>query len=147
MKYNIDLILITILEFLLGIGALVGGLSFLNDPTGVSMFEQDLRQYIIVPDFFIPGLILIFGFGICTFLFIMGLWLKYRIAWIGALIISLSELLWILIQLILLYSVGFIIWQLIIPAIAIITIIFLFIKQNREIYFTNAKMLFPKYHI
>ena len=147
MKYNIDLIFVSILEFLLGIGALIGGFSFINDPTGVSMFEQDLRQYIIVPDFFLPGLWLFFVFGVCTFLFLIGLWLKYRLAWIVGLSISIAELVWIVLQVILLSSVGFIIWQLIIPIIAIIMIIFLVLQQNRETYFINAKFLFLKYKI
>ena len=144
MKYNLDLIGITLLEMLLGIGAIFGGLSMIQDPSGISMFQQDLTNLIIVPDFFLPGLWLFFVFGIGTFLFLVGIWLKYRVGWLLGLLISIIELLWIVVQLILLSSVGFIIWQAIIPAIAIITLIFLMMNQNRKIYFNNGKYLLPK---
>ena len=144
MKYNLDLIGITILEMLLGIGAIFGGLSMIQDPSGVSMFQQDLTNLIIVPDFFLPGLWLFFVFGIGTFLFLGGIWSKYRIGWLLGLLISITELLWIALQFILLSSVGIIIWQVIIPAIAIIALIFLLMNQNRKIYFNNGKYLLPK---
>ena len=147
MKYNFDLVIVTILEFFLAIGAFIGGYSFIIDPTGVSMFTTDLRQYIILPDFFLPGLFLFVIFGIGTILFLIGLWMKYKIGWITAMLISVSELIWILIQIILLNSVGFIIWQLIIPAIAIMMITFLFIKKNRLKYYSNGKMILPKFYI
>ena len=147
MEYNFDLVIVTILEFFLAIGAIVGGYSLITDPTGISMFTRDLRQYIIVPDFFIPGLILFMVFGMGTILFLIGLWMKYKIGWISALLISVSELIWILLQIILLSSVGFIIWQFIIPIIAIMMIGFLLIKQNRLIYYSNGKLIMSKFNI
>ena len=147
MKLKLDLVLVTLLELLLAIGAIVGGYSMINDPTGVSMFKQDLRKYIIVPDFLLPGLFLFVGFGLCTFIFLIALWMNFRVGWVGAMLISVAELVWILVQIILLYEVGFIIWQLIIPAIAVVMIIFLTYNKNREFYFTNAKLILPKYNI
>lgn len=80
MKYNIDLIILTILESIIGIGAFFGGISMLQDPSGVSMFQPDLRSYIILPNFFLPGLWLIFVYGFGTFIFLIGIWLKFRLA-------------------------------------------------------------------
>ncbi len=147
MRLKLDLVFVTILEIILGIGAVFGGLAMIEDPTGISFFQQDLRKYIIVPDFLIPGLFLFFAFGICTFIVLIALWMNYRIGWIGAMMISLTELVWIVVQIILLYKVGFIIWQVIIPVIALIMILFLILKQNREKFFTNAKIIIPKYHV
>ena len=147
LKYNIDLIVLTILESIIGIGAFFGGISMLQDPTGVSMFQQDLRSYIILPDFFLPGLWLIFVYGFGTFIFLIGIWLKYRFAWIIGLLISISEIIWIGIQIVLLYSVGFIFWQLLIPLIALIALGFLLLNQNRSKYFLNGKLCLPKYGI
>ena len=135
------------MRMILGIGALVGGYAMIDDPTGISFFKQDLREYIIVPDFFLPGLFLFIFFGLCTFVFLIGLWMNYRAGWILAMVISVTELLWILIQVILLYKVGFIIWQIIIPVIAVIMIFFLIYNKNRIIYFTNSKLILPKYNI
>lgn len=147
LKYNIDLIVLTILESIIGIGAFFGGISMLQDPTGISMFQQDLRSYIILPDFFLPGLWLIFVYGFGTFIFLIGIWLKYRFAWIIGLLISISEIIWIGIQIVLLYSVGFIFWQLLIPLIALIALGFLLLNQNRSKYFLNGKLCLPKYGI
>ena len=147
MKYDLDLIFITIFESIIAIGAFFGGISMLQDPTGVSMFKQDLTSYIIVPDFFLPGLWLLFVYCLGTFIFLIGLWFKYRFAWIIGVLISVSELVWIGIQLVLLYSVGFIYWQLIIPLIALVALIFLLINQNRSKYYSNGKLVIPKYGI
>ena len=147
MKYNIDLVIFTILELIIGLGAFIGGIIMIQDPTGKTMFKQDLRSYIILPDFFLPGLFLIIAFGFGTLIFLAGLWLNYRFAWVFGVLLSITELIWIGIQIILLYSVGLIVWQVIIPLIALIALIFLLINQNKKKFYLNGKIILAKYGI
>ncbi|TAL70675.1 MAG: hypothetical protein EPN82_01765 [Bacteroidetes bacterium] len=100
----------------IGGGGIYGGLSFITDPTGKSMgMSPELIKNIIVPNYFIPGIMLLILFGIIPIITTTGLILKHGLpfitphdnkpkhnwVWHSAYLLSMALVLWILFQLLL----------------------------------------------
>lgn len=85
-----------------GVGALYGGYLLMTDPAGRSLqLPHEWIEHTPFKDFFIPGLILFFVNGVCSFIVIMLLLVKY--SKIERFILAQGILLcgWIIIQLLL----------------------------------------------
>ena len=68
--------------FFLGLGGLSGGSSMLIDPSGRSLGVAEALPLLPVPDFFLPGLFLLFVMGFLPLFLIYALWARLRWAWV-----------------------------------------------------------------
>ena len=113
---NILLGFICLCLLYIGGGGLYGGISFIIDPSGKSIgMAPQLIKSILVPDYFIPGVILIIIFGIIPVVTTTGLIFKHSIpfikskeskpkhnwVWHSAYLLSMALVFWIMMQLIL----------------------------------------------
>ncbi|MFD1175130.1 hypothetical protein ACFQ3W_02240 [Paenibacillus puldeungensis] len=70
------------LHGLLGVGAVFGGGALMLDPTGNLIgMPSDIMKVPLFPNYFIPGLILLFILGICPLLVMLALIKKWAWPW------------------------------------------------------------------
>lgn len=70
------------LQGLLGVGAVFGGGALMLDPTGNLIgMPSDIMKVPLFPNYFIPGLILLFILGICPLFVMLALIKKWAWSW------------------------------------------------------------------
>lgn len=75
---NLSIILI-VLQILLGIGAIFGGIAFIIDPSGELMgMSRSQLEHSIFHNYLIPGILLICALGIIPFIIASGLLRKWK---------------------------------------------------------------------
>lgn len=75
---NLSIILI-VLQILLGIGAIFGGIAFIIDPSGELMgMSRSQLEHSIFHNYLIPGILLICALGIIPFIIASGLFRKWK---------------------------------------------------------------------
>ena len=138
-----------ILELYMFIMATLSGIILILDPTGKAIQGEFILPYLpYVKDFLLIGLWLVFVFGLPSFLIVLGFIFYYRFAWIGALILTVVQLIWIAAEYVLFYNtLGIQIFMIIIPLTAMLTIVLLFRSNIKNTYFTKEKIVIKSFNI
>ncbi len=109
------------------------GITLIQDPSGKSMgMDSILPSIPVVSDFLLVGLWLLIVYGIYPAINATGLIFRRRWAFYATVVLAAIEFVWIAAQLVLLYQIGFSPWQAIIPILATITLIILYVPSVRS---------------
>ncbi|HKJ96636.1 MAG TPA: hypothetical protein VJ944_02710 [Thermoplasmataceae archaeon] len=120
------LTLIAVEDITAGLG-IISGIVLLSDPSGDTMGMGFMIPMIpLISDFTAVGAWLLIVFGIFPGVLAYGLWAGRSWSLFGSFFLGAIEIVWIAVQVILLYSVGFSIWQAIIPLMAVFAIFMFF---------------------
>jgi len=112
-----------VLELFIAALGLATGANLLADPSGKGMGLDVIVEQIPLNDFTIIGAWFVSAYGVFPILLVVGFLIGQRWAWIGAFILAIIQLIWVTGQI---YWVGTNILQLLIGAIAALTIFFLY---------------------
>lgn len=123
----------------LAITSMGGGAILLDDPSGRSTGIEFIIPYmpLDLQDFFLVGVWLVAVFGILPLILAAGLWFGKKWAWFGALGLGAIVVTWILAEIYLFYSFGFVFFYPLIGGIGLLTIIMLALPSTRE-YFKHS---------
>ena len=124
---------------LLAITSISGGKMLFDDPSGRSMGIELVIPYmpLTLSDFFLVGVWLITVFGMLPIIMAAGLWFGKRWAWIGAIGLGSIVLAWILVEVVLFYSFGFVLFYPLIGGIGVLTIVALSIRSSQQYFFVR----------
>lgn len=149
MSRSVEFYGLLVLEFYMFVIATVSGIILILDPSGKTIQGDIILPYLpYLNDFLLIGLWLLFIFGLSSLVVMVGLFLQYRFAWVGTLILAILQLIWIGIEYILFYNtLGIQIFMIIIPITAIITILLLFRRNIKDIYFTKGTLIIKSFNI
>jgi len=111
-----------IIELFFVIMGIPSGSILLTDPTGKIIGLDFLPKYLPFHDLTIIGAWLFVVYGVVPIVIALVLWMGKRWASTTAMILAVIEVIWIVVQIILLCKLGFIIWQPIIGGLALLTI-------------------------
>lgn len=82
-----------------GLSGIAGGSGLVGDPSGRSIqIPLSWLEGSPFADYFIPGLILLVVLGIGPLIVLYGLWTRQNWGWIGALLVGLALIVWILVE-------------------------------------------------
>lgn len=82
-----------------GLSGLFGGIMLVLDPSGNSLnMPIDLLENSPFTNYLIPGIILLLILGILPLTVMNGLWKKQKWSWYGSLFVSVSLLIWIFVE-------------------------------------------------
>lgn len=101
--------LLVVLLVFLAVGGLYGGVSMLADPTGESLQMDEVLPFLIVPNYILPGLFLVFVMGLTPLFLAFSLlkrpkWIPLPIlfrhywAWTATLALGIILILWLILQ-------------------------------------------------
>lgn len=131
MKKPIEIKGVVLLEVIVAFMGISSGILLLLDPTGSILGIDFLLQYLPLSDFVLVGLWLLSAFGFLPIAVALGLWLTKRWAWAVSLILGCIEIVWIIVQVFLLYEVGISPMQPFIAGIGAATIFLLLMPASR----------------
>lgn len=119
---------------LLALTSIGGGKMLLDDPSGSSMGIQFIIPHLPfnLPDFYLVGVWLIAVFGALSSILAAGLWFGKKWAWLGSLGLGAVVVAWILGEIYLFYSFGFVFFYPLIGGIGALTVIMLALPSTRE---------------
>lgn len=133
MKMPLLLFALVAIDLILSALAFIGGIYLLLDPTGSSLGMNDALQYIpFVTDFMVFALWLLLVFGAFPLVLVYGLLTDRKWALYGSLALGALELLWIAVQLVLLYTMGINAWQVGILAMGVISLFLVLTPSARS---------------
>jgi hypothetical protein len=118
----------------LAIGSTGGGSTLLDDPSGRSMGIQFIIPYMPfnLQDFFLVGVWLITVYGMLSIILAAGLWFGKNWAWIGSIGLGAVVVVWILAEVVMFYSFGFIFFYPLIGGIGVLVIVALGLRSTRQ---------------
>jgi len=118
---------------LLAATSIAGGKVLLDDPSGKAMGIQFLATYMPfnLHDFFAVGVWLVAVYGVVPLILAPGLWLGKRWAWIGTLALGAVVVTWILSEVIMFYSFGFVFFYPLIGGTGALMIIMMALPSTR----------------
>ena len=127
------------IQLLLSVISIPSGILVLMSPSGLALGAQTilplLRQKVpFVQDFTSVGLFLLVVYGILPIVFAYGLFKKIRWAWILTLLLGVTEIAWILAEVILFYDLGFFIFYPIIAGMGALTIVLCILPKVSSFY-------------
>jgi hypothetical protein len=119
---------------LLAISSVGGGSILLDDPSGKSMGIQFLIPFLpfSLHDFFLVGVWLVAFYGAFPIILAAGLWFGKKWAWHGGLGLGAVVVTWILAEIFMFYSFGFVFFYPLIGGIGMLTIIVLCLPSTRQ---------------
>ena len=119
---------------LLAFSSIGGGIILLDDPSGRSMDIEFIVSYMPfnLHDFYLVGIWLIVVFGAVPIALAAGLWFGKKWAWLGALSLGSVVVTWILAEMYLFYSFGFVFFYPLIGWIGALTIIVMSLPSTRR---------------
>lgn len=119
---------------LLAIASIGGGSVLLDDPSGKSMSIQFLIPYMPfnLQDFFLVGVWLIIVYGMLPVILASGLWFGKKWAWTGAIGLGAIVVAWILVEVFLFYSFGFVFFYPLIGGIGVLIIVALSLRPTKQ---------------
>lgn len=132
MKRPIEIKGVIIIEIILAVAAIPSGIILILDPSGRSLGIDFLLDYLPLIDFTPVGLWLFFVFGILPIILAVGLWLTKFWSWFVAVILAIVEIIWIAIQIVLLYEIGLSPLQALVAGFGVATIFLLFMPASRH---------------
>jgi hypothetical protein len=123
---------------LLSITSVGGGAILLDDPSGRSMGIESIIQYVPfgLQDFHLVSIWLIVVFGILPPILAAGIWFRKKLAWNGAIGLGAVVMAWILAEVFLFYSLGFVFFYPLIGGIGVIIVAALSLRSTKR-YFGN----------
>lgn len=135
----VGLFFLTVCLVFLIIGAWVGGLNFILDPSGASMQMDSYVNNLLVPDYFLPGLFLLVVYGLLPIPLLVALWTRPKLAslqalsrrfhehWAWLLVLGLCLVLigWLALEVVLLRSMAPIQWVMVIFSLVFLGVIML----------------------
>lgn len=126
----------------LAISSISGGSVLLVDPSGKSMGIEFIIPHmpLNLHDFYIVGVWLIGVFGALPIVLTVGLWFGKKWAWLGSIGLGALVVTWILGEIFLFYSFGFVFFYPMIGGIGVITIIALNLPSTKQ-YFKDKTRL------
>jgi hypothetical protein len=122
----------------LAVTSIGGGGILLDDPSGKSMDIQFIVPYLPfnLHDFYLVGVWLIAVFGMLPIVLAAGLWFGKGWAWIGSIGLGAIVVTWILAEIYLFYSFGFVFFYPLVGGIGALTIIALCLPSTKR-YFSD----------
>jgi len=126
----------------LGFGGIYGGISFITDPTGGGMnVPQSYLYGLPINDYLLPGIVLLFGFGLFPLFLAYALWQKpkwlaplanHYMGWIITVMLGIGLVTWMVLQIGIMGIQQPI--QVVIIVIAITILILTFLPDTRSYY-------------
>jgi hypothetical protein len=135
MTRPLGVFVLIVLELFIGILGIASGLNLLADPSGRGLGLDIIIDKIPLNDFILLGIWFLFAYGAFPILLSLGFWNKWSWSWMGALILAIIELVWVIGQI---YFVGVNILQAVIGVIALMTIYSLY-RPTVKIYFNRQE--------
>jgi len=125
--------------FLLATASISGGTILLDDPSGKSMGIQFVLAYMPfdLHDFFLIGVWLVALYGVLAIILAVGIWIGKKWAWTGGVALGGVVVAWILAEVLLFYSLGFVFFYPLIGGIGLLTITALVLPSTRR-YFVKG---------
>ena len=119
---------------LLAFVSIGGGKMLLNDPSGKSMGIQFIVPHLPfdLHDFLLVGIWLVAVFGVVPAILAAGLWFGKKWAWIGTLGLGAVVVAWILSEVGMFYSFGFVFFYPLIGGIGALVIVIMALPSTRQ---------------
>lgn len=96
---TVSLWLLAGLHAFLGVRGVLGGGQFILDPSGGTIgVSPSILAGVPVSDFLLPGIVLVFGFGVFPLGVAYGLYRGYDRAWMASAVVAFGLLAWVLFE-------------------------------------------------
>ncbi len=139
MHRPIEIYVVIAVELFFSVLAFPSGYLFVSDPTGGSMGVTFALPYLpIMRDFFLVGAFLIIAYGVVPLAITFGLWTAKSWAYLMGVALGAVAVLWILVEVVAMYQMGFLFLQPLIAGLGFFEI-FLFTRPRVKMYLGITK--------
>ena len=136
---------LAIAQLILSLIAIPSGIVLVADPSGAAIGAQFilplLHQFLpFIQDFTIVGIFLLVVYGLLPIGLSYGILTQKRLAWELTILLGATEIIWILAEISMFYSLGFIFFYPLIIGMGALTIVFCLLPSTR-IFFSKSGLL------
>lgn len=134
------------IQLVLAAISIPSGALLLSSPNGSALGAQTIlphlhQQLPFLTDFAPVGLFLLIVYGLLPLALAYGLWNQRKVAWLLTLLLGITEIVWIGVEILLFYALGFFIFYPVIAGMGLATVLLCFLPTVRRFYESGGRKL------